>query len=169
MRKAVWFCLPLAGAVFAHQYLIPSASVPWAAPCCAVLIAAAFLFQGKRRACILLAATGALVGSLAFWGQDRFVKLPAEELVGERMTVSARVTDYPDLYENSGYVTVRLTEPELPGVRCRLASYVPGELDDLVPGDELRCEMRFQSAAVRNGQEVDVYSSKGIFLRAVCT
>ena len=66
MRKAVWFCLPLAGAVFAHQYLIPSAAIPWAAICSAVVIGAAFLFQGKRRVCILLAAAGALIGSLSF-------------------------------------------------------------------------------------------------------
>ena len=169
MRKAVWVCLPFAGAVFAHQYLIPSAPVPWAAVCCAVIAAAGFLFQDKRRLCILLAAFGALAGSLCFWIQDRFVRLPAEERVGEVCPVSARVTDYPDIYEKSEYVTIRLTEPGLPRVRCRLASYVPGELADLVPGDEIRGEVRFQSAAVRNGQEVDVYSSQGIFLRAVCT
>ena len=143
--------------------------VPWAAICCAVVAAAGFLFRGNRRLCILLAAFGALAGSLCFWVQDRFVRSPAEEWVGERLTVSARAVDYPDLYERSEYVTVLLTEPGLPRVKCRLASYVPGELADLVPGDEIRGELRFQSAAVRNGQEVDVYSAQGIFLRAVCT
>ena len=169
MRKAVWVCLPFAGAVFAHRYLVPSMPVPWAAICCAVAAAAGLLFQGKRRLCLLLAAFGALAGSLCFWVQDRFVRAPAEEWVGERLTVSARVTDFPDLYERSEYVTVLLTEPGLPRVKCRLASYVSGELADRVPGDEIRGEMRFQSASVRNGQEVDVYSAQGIFLRAVCT
>ena len=169
MRKAVWVCLPFSGAVFAHRYLIPSSSVPWAAICCAVIAAAGFLFQENRRLCILLAAFGALAGSLCFWIQDRFVRAPAEEWVGECLPVSARVTDYPDVYERSEYITVLLTEPGVPHVRCRLASYVSGELADLLPGDEIRCEVRFQSAAIRNGQEVDVYSAQGIFLRAVCT
>lgn len=169
VRRAVWLCLPFAGAVFAQQYLFPVAPFPWIALACALLGAALLMLRGKTGLCLRLAAFGAAAGFLVYWGQDRFVKLPAEKWVGERQIVSARVTDWPDIYDDSEYVTVRLTEEGVPSVRCRLVSYYAGELADLTPGDEIRGEMRFLSAAVRNGQEVDVYSSQGIFLRAVCT
>ncbi len=169
MRKAVWACLPFAAAIFLHQYLLPDRPVPWAALCCLPFVGIGFLLRGRARLCVLLAAFGALAGSLAFWCQARFVLEPCEEHVGEIVTVSARVKDYPDVYERSEYVTVRLTQPGLPRVDCRLASYVPGELEELVPGDEFVCEIRLQSALMRSGQETDAYTSQGIFLRAVCT
>ena len=168
MRKAVWACLPFALAVFLHQYLIPDTSVPWAALACLPVLGVGLLLRGCPRLAVLLCAGGFLAGALCFWLQCRFVKDPCENRVGESAAVSARVTDYPDIYEKSEYVTIRLTGPGVPHVRCRLASYVPGELASLEPGDLIRCEMRFNSASVRNGMEVDIYNAQGIFLRAVC-
>ena len=142
--------------------------IPWPALLCILLGASTFLFSGKPSFCLRLAAFGAAAGFLVSWGQTQCVKLPAEKWVGERTITTARVTDWPDVYDDSEYVTVRLTGEGIPSVRCRLVSYYPGELADLVPGDEIRGEMRFLSASVRNGQEIDVYSAQGIFLRAVC-
>ena len=169
MRKAALFCLPLAGAVAAWRYLLPAA---WLLPTlglCLLGVSAAFLLRGSARLRAALLLAGAAAGFLACGAQRYLVIRPSEAMVDERLSVSARVTDYPDLYEGSGYVTVRLTGQGVPHVRCRLVSYVEGELDELVPGDEITCEMRFMSALVRNGQEVDTWFAQGIFLRAVCT
>ena len=169
MRKAVWACLPFAAGISVCKYLLPAEYALPAAVLCVFFSLPGFLFHDKRRLCILLSAYGAAAGCVCFWVQQRFVLRPAEAWVGETVSVSARVTDWPDVYDGSAYVTVRLTQPGMPRVRCRLVSYVEGELDGLVPGDELSGEVRIMSAAIRNGEEVDTYSSQGIFLRAVCT
>ena len=169
MRKAVWFCLPFTMGVVACKYILPDTMLFPAALLCALLALTGLLFRDKRRLCVLLMMLGAAAGCLDYWVQQRFVAAPAENWVGETAEVSARVTDYPDIYDGSAYVTVLLTQPGVPRVKCRLVSYVPGELDGLLPGDQIRCEMRFLSASVRSGEETDTYSSKGIFLRAVCT
>ena len=169
MRKAAWVCLPFAGAVAVCRYLLPeSAFIPAAAACLLALIPASLLQGGARRRAFL-ALCGAAAGCAAISVQTYAALHPCEALVGEQREVSARVTDYPDLYDGSAYVTVRLTEPGVPRVRCRLVSYVEGELDELVPGDELRGAVRFASALERNGRQVDNYTSQGIFIRAVCT
>ena len=169
MRKAAWVCLPFAGAVAVCRYLLPENAWIPAVVACLLLLIPSSLLRGRARACAFLALCGAAAGCAAFSVQLYAVLRPCEALAGEQKTVSARVTDYPDLYDGSAYVTVRLTEPGVPRVRCRLVSYMEGELDGLVPGDELRGQVRFASAAVRNGQQVDSYTSQGIFLRAVCT
>ena len=169
MRKAAWVCLPFAGAVAVCRYLLPENAWIPAVVACLLLLIPCSLLRGRARACVFLALCGAAAGCAAFSVQLYAVLRPCEALAGEQKTVSARVTDYPDLYDGSAYVTVRLTEPGVPRVRCRLVSYMEGELDGLVPGDELRGQVRFASAAVRNGQQVDSYTSQGIFLRAVCT
>lgn len=169
IRKAVWFCLPFTGGVAACRYLLPAGIYLPAALLCALAACAGLLFRDGRRLCVLLAALGACIGCLDCWAQQHFVIDPAEALAGESGTVSVRVTEYPDVYDDSAYVTARLTEPGMPGVKCRLISYTAGELDSLVPGDRLRCQVRFLSASRRNGEETDTYFSKGIFLRAICT
>lgn len=169
MRKAAWLCLSFTAAIAVCRYLLPGRLLVPAILGCALCALPGLLLRGKWRLCVLLAALGAGLGCLCFWGQQRFVIRPAEQHVGEQVAVSARVTDWPDVYDGREYVTVRLTAPGLPRVRCRVASYEPGELAGLEPGDEIAGEVRFASALVRSGEEVDTYISRGIYLRAVCT
>ena len=169
MRKAVWLLLPFSAAVFLWHYLLPDGAVPFVLLLFVAGVLFASLAKGTLRLRVLFVSVGILAGSLCCWCQDRFVIDPAESHVGEIRTVTARVTDAPDVYDGSEYVTVLLTEPGLPRVKCRLVSYVEGELAPLVPGDIITGEMRFVSASVRSGQEIDNYTSQGIFLRAVCT
>ena len=169
MRKAAWLCLPFSASVALCRLVLGESALPLMMLCAGVILLGSLLLRDRRRLAVLLVGMGVLLGSVCVFVQQRFVIRPAEALTGERMTVSARVADWPDVYDGSAYVTVRLTEPGLPGVKCRLASYVEGELDSLRPGDELIAAVRFQSAAVRNGEEIDAYSSQNIFSRAVCT
>ena len=169
MRRAAWVCLPFAAAVAACRYLFPYEGFALFLLCCCVAFAAGLLFSDRRRTMIFLAAAGLALGCARCWVQQRFTVLPAEALAGESAEITARATDYPDVYDGSAYLTVRITSPGIPSVKCRLISYVSGELDDFRPGDQLRGEVRFSSALVRSGQEIDTYTSQGIFLRAVCT
>ena len=169
MRKAAWVCLPFTAAVALCRYLLPGAASGLFLLGCGVLFAAGFLFPDRRRTMILLTAAGLALGCGRYWLQQRITVLPAEALAGQYGEITARVTDYPDVYDNSEYLTVRLTGADYPRVNCRLISYVPGELAAFRPGDELRCRVRFASASIRSGQEIDTYTSQGIFLRASCT
>jgi len=169
VRKAAWLCLPFSAAVAACRYLIPYEALGLFALCGAVLAAAGLLFRDRRRTAILLTAAGLLLGCARCWAQQRFTVMPAEAMAGQRAGITARVTDYPDVYDGSTYLTVRLTAPGIPAVKCRLISYAPGELQSFRPGDELRVSVRFSSARLRDGQEIDTYTAQGIFLRAVCT
>ena len=168
MRKAVWICLPFTAAIALCHYLLPDNAVVLLLLCCGVLSLAALLLQGKKKTALLLLSLGVALGSVRYWTQLQLAAHPGEALVGSSLTVSARVVDFPDIYESGTYVTVRLTEPGLPGVKCRLVSYEPGELDSFTPGDKIVCAVRFSSAAMRSGEETDAYTSQGIFVRAVC-
>ena len=169
VRSAVWACLAFTAAVFTSHYLLSPEIVLWTALFCALLGFLGRFLRGKPGICLRLAAFGAAAGCLCFLFQERLIREPAESHVGEQRPADFRVTDWPDVYDDSAYVTVRLTERGFPPVLCRLVSYVPGELDDLRPGDQLRGELRFSSALIRDGREVDNYAAQGIFLRAVCT
>ena len=169
VRRAAWFCLPFTAAVAVCRWLLPAKATGLFLLCCGVLAAAGFLFTDSRRTVLLLAAAGLALGCARYWTQQYFTLRPSDNLAGQYGEISARAVDYPDVYDNSEYLTIRLTSPDYPRVNCRLITYVPGELASFRPGDELRCQVRFSSASVRSGQEIDTYTSQGIFLRAVCT
>lgn len=170
MRKAAWLCGALSFAVFAAFYLLPVCVLLPAALGCAFLSAASrFLLRGKNRARARLAFLGAAIGLFAFFAQEHFLAAPSDALAGEKRTISVRVTDYPDIYDTGEYLTVRIIDPELPDVKCRVASYGTENFTDLTPGDELSLPVKLLSARERNGQRVDTYAAQGIFLRATAT
>ena len=101
--------------------------------------------------------------------QEHFLAAPSDALAGEKRVISVRVTDYPDIYDTSEYITVRVRDPDLPGVKCRIASYDTENFIALTPGDELSVGKKLLPARERNGQSVDTYAAQGIFLRATAT
>ena len=170
MRRAAWFCGAVSLAVFVSFYLLPERVLLPAAGICALMaVLASVLLRGKNRARARLALFGAAIGLCAFFVQEHFIAAPSDALAGEKRVVSARVTEYPDLYDTSEYITVRLTDPDVPNVLCRIASYRTENFVSLTPGDELRIPVKLLSARVRNGQDVDSYAARGIFLRATAT
>lgn len=137
---------------------------------CALLSALSLLLpRGKGRARAHLALLGAAIGLFAFFVQEHFLAAPSDALAGEKRVISVRVTDYPDIYDTSEYLTVLVTDPELPGVKCRIASYDTENFTALTPGDELSIPVKLLPARERNGQSVDTYAAQGIFLRATAT
>lgn len=170
MRKAALLCGALSLAVFVAFYLLPESVLLPAAGVCALLSALSLLLpRGKSRTRAHLALLGAAIGLFAFFVQEHFLAAPSDALAGEKRVISVRVTDYPDIYDTSEYITVRVTDPELPGVKCRVASYDTENFSALTPGDELSIPVKLLPARERNGQSVDTYAAQGIFLRATAT
>ena len=166
MRKLAWACGGFSGAIFLCEYLLAPGWYLGCALACAILAGAGCFLRGGLRLRAWLALLGAAAGCLCFQLHDRVTVAPAEALAGGERTVTARVLDYPAVYEGSQSAVVRLTETGRP-VRCLLTSY-DGGLAELTPGDEITAAVRLRSAAVRWGQETDQYSARGIFLTAVC-
>ena len=170
MRKAALLCGTLSLAVFVSFYLLLESVLLPAAGVCALLSALSLLLpRGKGRARAHLALLGAAIGLFAFFVQEHFLAAPSDALAGEKRMISVRVTDYPDIYDTSEYITVRVRDPDLPGVKCRIASYDTENFTALTPGDELSVPVKLLPARERNGQSVDTYAAQGIFLRATAT
>ena len=170
MRKAALLCGTLSLAVFVSFYLLPESVLLPAAGVCALLSALSLLLpRGRGRARAHLALLGAAIGLFAFFVQEHFLAAPSDALAGEKRVISVRVTDYPDIYDTSEYITVRVRDPDLPGVKCRIASYDTENFTALTPGDELSVPVKLLPARERNGQSVDTYAAQGIFLRATAT
>lgn len=170
MRKAALLCGALSLVVFVSFYLLPESVLLSAAGVCALLsVLSLVLLRGKSRTRAHLALLGAAIGLFAFFVQEHFLAAPSDALAGEKRVISARVTDYPDIYDTSEYITVCVTDPELPGVKCRIASYDTENFSALTPGDELSIPVKLLPARERNGQSVDTYAAQGIFLRATAT
>ncbi len=170
MRKAAMLCGALSLAVFVSFYLLPESVLLPAAAACALLSALALcLPRGRGRTRAHLALLGAAVGLFAFFVQEHYFAAPSDALAGEKRVIAARVADFPDIYDTGEYLTVRVTDPELPGVKCRIASYDTDNFSALTPGDELTIPVKLLPARERNGQSVDTYAAQGVFLRATAT
>ena len=162
MRKLAWGCGAFAAGVYLAVFLLPPTALIWLVGGFGVL---GCLLSGRRRLRMRLLCWGMALGVLACAVQEHFILKPAETLAGETLTVSARVLEYPEFYDDYSRVTVRLSEPGLPRVRCQIMDY-DGLMGEMRPGDELRCTLRFRSARVRYGEESDMYTSRGVFLRS---
>lgn len=165
VRKLAWVCGAFAAGVFLAVLLVPKGVVLWLTGGFVVLGFLGFAHGGYRRLRLVLLGWGVAAGLLCCALQEFFVIAPAEEIAGQELTVSCRVLEYPDIYEDYARVTVRLTEPGLPSVKCQIMDY-DGYLEALHPGQELSCVLRFRSARIRYGEESDFYTSRGVFLRA---
>jgi len=165
VRKLAWACGSFSAGVFLAVLLVPGELFPWLTGGFAALGALGFTRRGHSRLRVILLGWGLAAGVLVCALQEHFVLEPAEKLAGQDVTVSCRVLEYPEVYDDYARLTVRLAEPGLPAVKCQILDY-----DDLMgeaePGDMLRCTLRFRSARLRYGQESDMYTSRGVFLRA---
>ncbi len=164
MRKAALLCGAFSFAVFVSFYLLPeSVLLPAAGVCTLLSLLTLFLPRGKSRTRAHLALLGAAIGLIAFFVQEHFLAAPSDALAGEKRVISVRVADYPDIYDTSEYVTVCVTDPALPNVKCRIASYDTENFSALTLGDELLIPVKLLPARERNGQSVDTYAAQGIF------
>jgi competence protein ComEC len=165
VRKLATAALGYTAALIAAHYLLPSGWLAWGAAGLALTSLFALLLRGDAKHRALLLLLSAAVGLLWYWGYDALFIAPAERLAGETMTVSARVTAYPENRGDYVVTDLRLVEDGLPRAKVTVYDFTGGT-GALEPGDVIRAELEFSSATTVYGEETDVYASKGVFARA---
>ncbi|MDE6260490.1 MAG: DNA internalization-related competence protein ComEC/Rec2 [Oscillospiraceae bacterium] len=122
------------------------------------------LYQFSRRGLALC-----LGGVLAFgWAGAYFAlfRAPAEQWVGDEVTISGEVSSYPAPTSIGGYsVTVHLD-----GGFFAPDALVYGSADwgGLKPGDHVDCTARVKLSTRAYGDETTYYTAKGVYLLAYC-
>ena len=162
-RTLVLVACGYAAALLLAQYLLPAKFLLPAAAAALLLLLPAALWKRQRAACFLLLVSAA-IGFLWHWGYTRLFVLPAEAFVGETRTVRARVTEYPDVYDDYSRVAVRSADETVPHVRMLIYDYDAG-MGELRPGDLIEVRLKLTSAGLRYGEESDDYRAEGILLR----
>ena len=163
MRRLMVFSLAYAGAVFLAQYMLPGGGYLPAGFLCALIALALLLTPGPRRRVTALAAFGLSVGFAWCFGYNALFYAPAEPLIGQTVSFSGRVEDYPTLTDYGCKVTVRMDTDTHP---VRALFYFYTDQPDLRPGDRITGAAEFGSARVSREEEVTYHTAKGIYLVA---
>ncbi len=164
MRKLTWAAFGFAAAALLAEYALPVSELPYFAAAlvlCGVVLWRVRRWEKRNRAVICLIAAAA--GLLA-WG-FHYVRhgAPCEELVGQKITVTAEVTDYPR--ERDGYYSLDVKIREgAPRERGILYAY-GAETPDLAPGDIITAEIRIASAIYAGSERRHYYTAEGQFIR----
>lgn len=169
-RPLVWAALGLAAALLLAHYVLPYALLLYAAAICVVpalaLLALFNKFRFRAGAMVLFAAMG--IGFAWYWGYTALTVKPAEAFVGEKRSVTVRIEDYPDIYDEYSRVEAVSADAEVPHVRMLLYDY-NGGFGELRPGDVVEMPLKLLSAGTLYGEESDYYLSSGIQLRGYTT
>ena len=163
MRSLVLAASGYGAALLLAQYFLPEPVWLPAALVPLFLLLPALLWKRRRAACFLILISAA-VGFLWYWGYTKLFVEPPERFVGETRTVSVRVTDYPETYDDYTRVAVRSVDDEVPHVKMLLYDY-GGGMGELRPGDLVEVSLKLTSAGLRYGEESDDYLADGILLR----
>lgn len=166
MRKLVCAALSFAGAAAVSHYYLPEGVLFWLAGGLLLLcLPAALLLKDTARLRALIILIAASLGLGWYGAYTLMYVVPASELAGRELVVTARVLDYPERDEGYASVELRIEQEGLPRVKAAVYDY-DGLMPELRPGDVAEFPLEFISALEKYGEETDIYSSRGILLRA---
>lgn len=163
IRYLATLSVAFALAVFTAHYLLPA---NWLLPLAAVFAAAGLaglIIHNKTGRRVTLIGLALACGFLLYHTHYERVLAPCEDIVGEKLTVSARVTSYPDYRTGCILQNVRFCDEKLPNVSGLIIDY-DSEISELVPGDEIRVTLKLSPANMRYNSEYDANISKGLYL-----
>ncbi|NCB73861.1 MAG: ComEC/Rec2 family competence protein [Clostridia bacterium] len=163
MRKLATAALAFSASVFLAHYLVPPEYLLLCAALCALLSFSAILLKNEARTRALLILLAAAVGFMASFVSYYFKTLPARDVSDKELVVTARVTDYPELYEDYAKVLVKLTGDNAPKLNAELCSF-GGELDGLRPGDLITANVRLKTADERYGEAFSANNANNVYL-----
>lgn len=153
MRKLAWAATAFAAAIFLAEYLLPVKGLPYLSAALLLVCPLGLFWKGKARKRAFLVSIAAALGFGVFFLQYQQRTAPCEALAGQKMELTAYVTEYPELSQRYSSVEVRLMEEELPSVKARFYLYEE-EMPELEPGDLLRLSVKISGeptdAADRN-------------------
>ena len=163
LRKLATTAFAFSAAVLASHYLIP----PHLYIICALVLAAlsltALFFNGDMRTRILLITLAAVIGFAWCYVSYQYKTLPARELSGTERTMTAVVTNYPEIHEEYSTVTVRLTGKDMPNLGSLLYAY-GDEFNGLEPGDIVKARVRLKTADERYGEAFSGNNAENVYL-----
>lgn len=164
MRKLTWAAAGFAAAAFLAEYLLPVQKLPYIAAAFALLgLLSPALRRWKGRACAAVLLLFGAAGLMAWWGNYMYHVAPCEALTGENVSVTVRVTEYPE--QKDGYYTlpVRVVDGA-PKEKAVLYGY-NAALPDVAPGDILQAEIRVSSALGKGEERIHYFIANGQYLR----
>ncbi len=163
IRKLATLSVSFAAAVFLAHYLIPAQwLVPLSIAFAVIGLAGLVIHNNLGRRVTLIGLALACGFSLYHVHYER-VLAPCEDLVDEKLTVSARVTSYPDIRDYCILQNVRFCDDKLPHVSGLIIDY-DSEEATLIPGDEITVTLKLNPANMRYNSEYDANISKGLYI-----
>ena len=163
MRKLAISAVAFSAAVFLSHYLIPPTYYLICALISAAAVLPALILKETARTRLLLIVLSAAVGFAAAYLTYQSKTLPAREISGSTLRITARVTDYPELNEDYATAAIRLIGESTPRLAARLCSF-DGALDKLVPGDLICVEATLKTADERYGEAFARYNAENVYL-----
>lgn len=152
MRKLATAAAAFSAAVFVSYYLLSPELLWYAAALSAAFAALSFFLKGDARLRVLLLTLAAAAGFAVFRTAWDSRAVPARALSGREQVIEALVTDYPEKYENSTYVSIELTGKNTPRLGARLCYYYDQKAPNLRPGDRIRVRVALRAADTRYGR-----------------
>jgi competence protein ComEC len=162
VRTLAWSAGGFAAAAFLAEYFLPVEGLPYFAAALFLLAVVGLLPRIRKGQAVLFLAFAGL-GTLAWWGHYTAHVLPCEELVGQEVTVTARVTDFA--VQGDGYetLTVRILDG---GPKEKAVLYFSDEiLPELTPGDIITVTVQVRSALELSGERSHYYTAQNINMR----
>lgn len=150
-------------AVFLSHYLLFGESVIAVLALPAMLALSAFLFSGRMRTRLIIAALAMALGFGQYWLHYDLTAAKCEVFAGKEVDTTARITDFPDIRDSCVLLSVKITGDELPNVSALIIDY-SNEEADFRPGDEIKVKLKLRSVTERFGEQTDSNISKGVYL-----
>lgn len=163
MRKLTWAATGFAAAAFLAEYLLPVQGLPYLAAALAAFLPLCFFLKGRGRRRAMLCLAAAAAGLLSWYVHYERHVAPGEGYAGERVSVTARVTDYPETLDGYQRLNVRILEGA-PSEKAVLYLY-ESDGSELTPGDIIRAEVRLSSVTESGGERLHSYTAAGVNLR----
>lgn len=168
VRKLAWVTGGFSAAIFLFVYLL---SVKWGILCallCVLGLGISLFFwkrKGKSLAAPLLFAGAA---AALFWcvGYETLICVPAEQLAGQTLRLTAEVTAWPEQTDYGVSAAAKWRRAD--GTDLRIVLYLDEEYASLVPGDRVSAVVKLSDAGVVAGAFRDTYYAQGIRLKGVC-
>lgn len=164
MRKLATTAIAFSAAVFAAHYLVPPEYYLICAAAFAVLSLSAIFLKNEMRTRALLILLAAAVEFLVCFAAYTYKTLSAREIADTEQTVTARVTDYPEIYDDYTTVAIRITGEDVPKLGAVLYSF-EDELADLQPGDIITADVKLKTADERYGEAFSGNNADNVYLQ----
>lgn len=164
MRKLATAAIVFSAAIFASHYLVPPDYYLICVALCAVFSLTAIFLKNDMRTRALLIFLAAAVGFLMSLASYTYKTVPAREISGTEQAITARVTDYPEIYDEYSTLSIHLTSDNAPKLGAVLYSF-EDELAELKPGDIITANVKLKTADERYGEAFGGNNADNIYLQ----